>query len=80
MLFRSLNGNIQLYDNTTMYSTLFPCNKCAQSIVQSGIKTIIYMDEKEDSPIFQASRKILENANINVIRYKKREKQMILNY
>ena len=75
-----LNGNTQLYDNSTMYCTLFPCNKCSQSIVQSGIKTIIYMDEKPDSEIFQASRKILENANVSVIRYKKRGKQLTINF
>ena len=29
-----------------LYVTLFPCNECAKAIVQSGIKEIIYSDDK----------------------------------
>lgn len=33
----------------TLYVTLFPCNECAKAIVQSGIKKIIYMENKYSS-------------------------------
>ena len=29
-----------------LYSTLFPCNECAKSIIQSGIKEVIYLSDK----------------------------------
>lgn len=29
-----------------LYVTLFPCNECAKAIVQSGIKEVIYLDDK----------------------------------
>lgn len=32
--------------NARLYVTLFPCNECAKAIVQSGIKEVIYLDDK----------------------------------
>lgn len=29
-----------------LYVTLFPCNECAKAIIQAGIRTIIYADDK----------------------------------
>ncbi len=31
----------------TVYATLFPCSNCAQTIVQCGIKGVIYLDVKQ---------------------------------
>lgn len=56
------NSNTQ---NATIYVTLFPCNECAKLIIQSGIKEIVYMDDKyngSDSNI--ASKKMLDSAKI----------------
>ena len=75
-----LNGSGDSHNDSTMYCTLFPCNKCAQSIVQTGIKTLVYVDEKVESDVFRASRTILKNAGVNVIRYKKKEKNILLTY
>lgn len=30
----------------TLYATLFPCNECAKAIIQSGIKRVVYYDNK----------------------------------
>ncbi len=30
----------------TLYVDLFPCNECAKAIIQSGIKKVIYRDDK----------------------------------
>lgn len=32
--------------NSTLYVDLFPCNKCAVAIIQSGIKNVIYSSDK----------------------------------
>lgn len=31
---------------STLYTTLFPCNECAKSILQTGIRHILYLDDK----------------------------------
>lgn len=53
-------------DNATLYVSLFPCNECAKLIIQSGIKHIVYMDDKykgQDS--FIASRRMFDSANVD---------------
>lgn len=62
--------------NTTLYVTLFPCNECAKLIIQSGIKHIIYMDDKyETSDYYKASKRMFDSANIT---YKKMKKLDII--
>lgn len=34
--------------DTTMYVTLSPCEKCAELIIQAGIKEVIYIEEYRD--------------------------------
>ena len=41
-----LNSNISTLEGATLYVSLFPCNDCAKLIIQSGIKHIVYMDDK----------------------------------
>ena len=33
-------------EGSKLYVTLFPCNECAKSIIQAGIRTIIYESDK----------------------------------
>ena len=48
-----------------LYTTLFPCNECAKTIVQNGITEIIYESDKyHDDDIWVASRKILDAAGV----------------
>ena len=49
----------------TLYVTLFPCNECMKSIIQSGIKEVVYEDNKYDGKDFDlASKKMQQAANI----------------
>lgn len=41
-----LNKNSSDVKNCTIYVALFPCNECAKVIIQSGIRTIVYMSDK----------------------------------
>ena len=55
-----------------LYVSLFPCNECAKAIIQSGIKTVIYADDKyADSPASIASRKMFDAAGVEYRRYKR---------
>ncbi len=70
-----LNSNVDL-KNTTIYSTLFPCNECSKAIIQSGIKVICYIDDrnfKDDCEI--ASKKMLDHVGI---KYKKIKRPKIV--
>jgi dCMP deaminase len=44
---------------------LFPCNECAKIIIQSEIKDIVYMSDKNSNSIaFKASKRMLDSAKI----------------
>ena len=61
-----LNSSIDL-DGSRIYVTLFPCNECAKLIIQSGIKEVIYLEDKyHDEEIFIASRRLLVAAGVNM--------------
>ncbi len=55
-----------------LYVSLFPCNECAKAIIQSGIKTVIYNDDKyADSPASVASRRMFDAAGVEYRRYER---------
>ncbi len=59
----SLNG-------CTLYVTLFPCNECAKAVIQTGIKEIVYADNKYKDTIGTiASSKMLTLAGIKLRQY-----------
>jgi len=59
-----LNSTSSLKD-CTLYVTLFPCNECAKIIIQSGIKEVIFQEDKyADSELVLASKKMFEAAKI----------------
>lgn len=41
-----LNRAAVSLQNCTIYVTLFPCNECAKAIIQSGIRKVVYLDNK----------------------------------
>lgn len=53
----------------TVYVSLFPCNECAKAIIQSGIKKIVYEDDKYAATDgVTASKRMLEAAGIEMRR------------
>lgn len=57
----------------SIYVSLFPCNECAKAIIQSGIRKIVYEDDKyaaADNVI--ASKKMLNAAGVELVRLGKR--------
>ena len=59
-------------EGSKIYVTLFPCNECAKAIIQSGIKTIIYADDKyADTAAVRASKRMLRSAGIEIVRYQR---------
>ncbi len=67
-----LNSSHNL-EGATIYVTLFPCNECTKAIIQSGIKKVIYLDDKyHDSDSGIAARKRLDRAKIPYEKYEGR--------
>lgn len=59
-----LNSNCDLR-GSKIYVALFPCNECAKAIIQSGIKEIIYKNDKyADTDMVIASKKMLDAAEV----------------
>ena len=59
-----LNSTVSL-ENATLYVTLFPCNDCAKLIIQSGIKELVFLEDKyHDEDSFKASRRMFDSAKI----------------
>ena len=57
--------------NCKIYCSLFPCNECSKTIIQNGIKEVIYEDDKyADLPAYRASKKMLKLAGVKTRLYK----------
>ena len=57
-------------EGSKLYVTLFPCNECAKAIIQAGIQTIIYKEDKyPDSPSVRASKRMLNAAGVRYYQY-----------
>lgn len=58
-------------DGCVLYCVLFPCNECAKTIIQNGIKEVVYEEDKyADTPAVRASKKLFKLAKIKVRNYK----------
>lgn len=60
-------GNL---DGAKLYVSMFPCNECAKAIIQAGIKTVIYGNNKYDgTPSVTASKRMFQAAGIAFYAY-----------
>lgn len=65
-----LNNSGGSLKGAKIYVTLFPCNECAKSIIQSGIKEVIYMSDKyADSEATIASKRMMEMTGVSYRQY-----------
>ena len=52
---------------STIYATQYPCPRCVQSIIQVGIKRVVYLDKKEHQErVNGASEKMLADAGVEI--------------
>lgn len=58
-------GSKKELEDAKIYVDLFPCNECAKLIIQSGIKEVIYLNDKyKNSENNIASRTLFDKCNI----------------
>ena len=69
-----LNSNANV-KGARIYVALFPCNECAKSIIQAGIKEVIYISDKyAETDGTKASRRMLESAGVRLTPFKSDKK------
>ena len=61
----NFRGNKKDLEGSKIYVALFPCNECAKSIIQSGIKEVIYLSDKyHDTDSCIASRRLFDECGV----------------
>lgn len=57
----------QKLQGCSLYVSLFPCNECAKSIIQSGISEVVYEDDKyADTDSVMVSKKMLLQSGVSL--------------
>ena len=65
--------------NSRIYVALFPCNECAKAIIQSGIKEVIYKEDKyADTEVVKISKKMLQMGGVKIRQYVPSNKEIKL--
>ncbi|MFC2735072.1 MAG: deoxycytidylate deaminase [Oribacterium sp.] len=66
-------------EGAKLYVTLFPCNECAKALIQAGIKTLVYREDKyADTPELRASRRMLDAAGVRYYQYQETGREIHL--
>lgn len=74
-----INSNKKDLKDCRMYVTLFPCNECAKNIIQCGIKSIIYLNDKyHDRDFTIAARRMFDLTGVKYFQFKSQKKQILI--
>ncbi len=66
-------------EGAKMYVSLFPCSECAKAIIQAGIRTVVYDDDKyADQPSFMAAKRMFDAAGVSYVRYQRTGREITL--
>ena len=74
-----LNSGGASLRGTTLYVTQFPCNECAKAIIQSGIATVIYLNDKyADTDAVIAAKRMFDMSGTKYRGYSSNHKTVTL--
>lgn len=60
-----LNAHSGSVKGAICYTTLFPCNECAKALIQSGVKEVIYYEDKySNTDSVKASKRMFDSAGV----------------
>ncbi len=66
---------------TTLYVHLFPCHECAKLIIQSGIKEVVYLNDKyKDYDSTKASKIMFKLAKVKLRKFTPKKKGILLKF
>ena len=57
------------FKNATLYVTLFPCKECAMSLINLGVKKVVYLNYRE-CPEFDLTKILLKRCGIEYVDFK----------
>merc|ERR1711879_925689 len=76
-----LNKNSENVTGCSIYVALFPCNECAKMIIQSGIKSVVYLSDKNSAQVGTvASKRLLEMAGVTVRRFVPTQREIVIRF
>ena len=76
-----LNASGRDLRGSRIYVALFPCNECAKSIIQSGIKEVMYLSDKyNDTMLNLVSKRMLDSAGVKYTRMRTDLKELTLDF
>ena len=59
-------GNLRDMSGAKAYVTLFPCQECAKTLVQAGIREVVYLDDKyEGTPGNQVAKAVFDRCGVS---------------
>lgn len=74
-----LNYHGESLDGAKLYVSLFPCNECAKAIIQTGIKCVIYDDDKYANTFgVMASKRMFDTAGVRYYKYESTGRQICI--
>lgn len=63
----------------TLFVTLFPCNECAKAIIQSGIRHVVYLENKyAGTDAIRASEMMLRMAGVKTEAYQPADREITI--
>ena len=72
-----LNYTGSTLKGSKIYVNLFPCNECAKAIIQSGIKEVIYKENKyPDAESTKVSMKMMDLSKVKYKQYEQGQKEI----
>ena len=76
-----LNAGGRELKGATIYVALFPCNECAKAIAQTGIKKVVYLNDKYyATDACKASRLIFKAVGVECVQLKTDLKKLTVNF
>lgn len=74
-----LNRSTGSLKNARIYVSLFPCNECAKAIIQTGIKEVVYWDDKyADTDGVKASKLMFRLSGVAIRQYQPTDREIKL--
>lgn len=74
-----LNYTGSTLKKSKIYVVLFPCNECAKAIIQSGIKEVVYKEDKYgNTDSVKISKRLFEMSHVKIRKYESRNKKLSL--
>ncbi len=76
-----LNKNSADVKGCSIYVGLFPCNECAKTIIQSGIREVVFLSDKyKTSNSMIASRRLFNMAKVNLRQHTPKENAVVIKF